>query len=93
MIQVVLVSFLAVATPYCVSDLLPVVPAPAKYIVSDVIAIVTTLAVMFVNVIQVPTGYATLAFESMVNVRAFVSVEGWSIDLPESAATVVYAAL
>lgn len=52
----VLVSFLAVAVPYCASDLLPVEPVPAKYIVSVVIAIVTTLDVILENDRQVPTG-------------------------------------
>lgn len=65
------------------------VPVPAKYIVSEVMAIVTTLAVMLENEIQVPIGYATFAFESIVKVRAFASVDGWSMDFPESAATVV----
>jgi hypothetical protein len=54
---------------------------------------VTTCDVIFVNVIQVPTGYATFALESIVNVRALASVDGWSIDLPASSKTVVYAAL
>lgn len=89
MIQVVEVIFTAVAMPYCASDLLPVVPVPAKYNVSLVIAIVTTWLVMLINVIAVPSGYATFALESMVNVRAFASVDGWNITLPESAKTVV----
>ena len=76
MIQVVEVIFTAVAMPYCANDLLPVVPVPAKYIVSLVIAIVTTWLVILMNVIAVPKAYATFAFESMVNVRAFASVEG-----------------
>ena len=54
-IQLVLVTLMAVATPNAASVLLPVVPAPARYIVSDVMAIVTVL-IMFTNVITVPTG-------------------------------------
>ena len=56
MIQCVESILTAVATPYWASDLLPVVPVPAKYIVSEVIAIVTTWEVMLMNVIAVPTG-------------------------------------
>ena len=48
------VIFIAVAIPYCANDLLPVVPVPAKYIVSLVIAIVTTCEVMLINVNTVP---------------------------------------
>ena len=46
----------AVARPYWASDLDPVDPVPARYIVSDVIAIVTTCDVMLTNVIDVPIG-------------------------------------
>lgn len=89
MIHVVAVSLRAVAIPYCASDLLPVDPVPAKYKVSELIAIVTTLAVMFVNVIHVPVAYATDAFAAIVNVLALASVDGWSIDFPASVSTVV----
>jgi hypothetical protein len=53
--HVVEVSFTAVATPYAARVRDPVVPGPAKYIVSVVIAIVTVL-IMFTKVITVPTG-------------------------------------
>jgi hypothetical protein len=53
--HVVEVSFTAVATPYSASVLDPVVPGPAKYIVSVVMAIVTVFFI-FTKVITVPTG-------------------------------------
>lgn len=65
------------------------VPALLKYIVSDVIAIVTTCEVMLMNVMAVPSAYATDAFAGIVNVLAFASVDGWNITLPESARTAV----
>jgi hypothetical protein len=74
--QVVEVIFTAVAIPYCANDLLPVVPVPAKYIVSVVIAIVTTCEVMLINVNTVPITYATEEFAGMVNVLALASVDG-----------------
>jgi hypothetical protein len=54
--QVVEVILIAVAEPYCARLLDPVVPAELKYIVSVVIAIVTTWDVMLINVIAVPIG-------------------------------------
>ena len=56
-IRLVDVTFIAVATQFAASVLLPVVPAPARTKVSDVIAIVIVQAdVSFTNVIAVPTG-------------------------------------
>jgi hypothetical protein len=55
MIHEVEVTLTAVAMPYAASVREPVVPAPARYIVSVVIAIVTVL-IMLMNVIAVPTG-------------------------------------
>jgi len=53
----VLVIFTAVAIPFAASVLLPVVPAPARTKVSEVIAIVRVPAeVSFINVIAVPIG-------------------------------------
>jgi hypothetical protein len=54
MSQVVDVILMAVAEPYWAKDREPVVPAELKYIVSVVIAIVTTWLVMLINVIAVP---------------------------------------
>jgi hypothetical protein len=68
------------------------VPAEDKYIVSVVIAIVTTWLVMLMNVIAVPIGYATEPFAGIVNVLALASVDGWKMCLPESLRTKVYAA-
>jgi hypothetical protein len=56
MSQVVEVILIAVAEPYCAKLRDPVVPALLKYMVSDVMAIVTTWLVMFINVIAVPNG-------------------------------------
>lgn len=39
-----------------------------------------------------PTGYATLAFDGIVNVLALASLDGCNMVLPESASTNVYAA-
>lgn len=89
MIHVVEVILTADAIPYCANDLLPVVPGPAKYIVSLVIAMVTTCEVMFTNVNTVPTAYATEPFAGIVNVLALASVLGCSMTLPESASTAV----
>jgi|TARA_R110002126_G_C10135033_1_gene469971 hypothetical protein len=47
---------IAVADPYCAKDLDPVVPPGLKYIVSVVMAIVTTFEVMLINVMAVPIG-------------------------------------
>jgi hypothetical protein len=67
---------IAVAEPYCAKVLLPVVPAAVKYIVSEVMAIVRLFADMLMKLTAVPTGYATDAFEGMVNVRSLASVDG-----------------
>lgn len=80
---------MAVAEPYWARLREPVVPAELKYIVSDVMAIVTTWLVMLIKVSAVPSAYATFAFESIVKVLALASVDGWKITLPESANTVV----
>lgn len=49
---------------------------PASIIVSAVIAIVTTCVVLLINVMAVPKGYGTFAFESIVKVRGFASHAG-----------------
>jgi len=55
-----------------------------------VIAIVITPPlVSFMNVIAVPTGYATEAFAGIVRVLAVVSALGWYIPPQESASVVV----
>ena len=54
--QSVEVILIAVAEPYCAKLRDPVVPSEDKYIVSVVIAIVTTSAVMLINVRAVPIG-------------------------------------
>jgi hypothetical protein len=77
MIHSVVVTFIAVAIPLAASVRLPVVPAPAKRIVSVVIAIVTTPAeAWFTNVSTAPSGYATLLLAAIVNIRAVVSALG-----------------
>lgn len=87
--QVVDVSFIAVALPYCARVRLQVVPAPSRYSVSSVIAIVTLFADLFMKIITVQTGNATFAFESMVNVRALASEAGCRIHFPLSVRIVV----
>jgi hypothetical protein len=47
---------IVVADPYCAKLREPVVPVEDKYMVSVVMAIVTTFAVMFIKVIAVPIG-------------------------------------
>lgn len=90
MIHSVLVIFTAVATPLAASEREPVVPVPARRIVSVVIAMVMTPAPFWLmNVTAVPTGNATEPFAGIVNVLAVVSAEGWKICLPESARTSV----
>ena len=74
--QVVEVILIAVAEPYCAKLRDPVVPADDRYIVSVVIAIVTTAAVMLMNVSAVPIGYATELFAGIVYVLALASVDG-----------------
>jgi hypothetical protein len=54
--QVVEVILIAVADPYCARLREPVVPTELKYIVSVVIAIVTTWLVILMNVSAVPIG-------------------------------------
>ena len=54
MSQLVEVILIAVAEPYCAKLRDPVVPAELRYIVSVVMAIVTTCEVMLMNVIAVP---------------------------------------
>ena len=88
------VNFIAVATPFAASVREPVVPAPARRIVSVVMAMVITPAAFWLmNVTAVPTGKATEPLAGMVKVLAVVSAEGCRMCLPESAKTRVYAAL
>jgi hypothetical protein len=54
--HVVEVILIAVAEPYCAKEREPVVPAELKYIVSLVMAIVTTWLVMLIKVSAVPSG-------------------------------------
>ena len=64
---------MAVAMPYCASVRDPVVPVPARYIVSVVMAIVQLPAFILINVNTVPIGKATLLppeFAGIVNVPA-----------------------
>ena len=68
-------------------------PAEDRYMVSVVIAIVTTCDVMLINVRAVPIGYATELFAGIVYVLALASPDGWKMCLPASARTSVYAAL
>ena len=84
------VILIAVATPFAASVREPVVPAPARRIVSVVMAIVTVPAPFWLmNVNAVPIGYATVPFAGIVNVRAVVSAEGCRMCLPESSSTAV----
>ena len=76
MSQVVAVILIAVAEPYCAKLREPVVPALDKYIVSVVMAIVTTWEVMLINVIAVPMVYATDEFAGIVYVLALASPDG-----------------
>ena len=80
---------MAVAFPYCARVRLQVVPVQSNVRVSEVIAIVRLLAELFLKTITVPTGYATFAFESMVNVRALASEAGCRIHFPLSVRIVV----
>ena len=91
MIQDVLETLIAVATPFCASERVPVVVLPASVRVSVVIAMLTTCEVWFTNVIVVPTGNATEAFAGIVKVRALLSAVGCRMCPPASAATAVYA--
>ena len=67
----------AVATPFAASVRDPVVPAPARLMVSVVIAIVSAPAPLSLTKVSVvPIGYGTLLFAGIVHVRAVVSVGG-----------------
>lgn len=93
-IRLVLVTLIAVATPFSASVLLPVVPSHASTSVSVVIAIVMSpQLVSFTNVIAVPIGYATDELAGIVRVLAVVSALGWYMCFQASAKTSVYAAL
>jgi len=65
-IQEVPANLTAVAIPFWAKVLFPVVPAEAKYMVSDVIDIVTALADILIKLIAVPVAYATEAFAGIV---------------------------
>ena len=65
----------------------PVVPAPARVMVSVVIAMLRTL-ISFTNVSVVPIGKAILPFAGIVNVRGLLSAVGCSKCLLASAATI-----
>ena len=67
MYHVVLATLTAVAIPYAANVLVPVVPVPARYMVSVVIAILTVVALgPAINAMAVPIGYATLPLAGMV---------------------------
>jgi hypothetical protein len=68
MIQEVAVILVAVAIPYCANVRFPVVPAFAKYIVSEVIPIVTDELDKLTKLTAVPIENATDAFAGMVYV-------------------------
>lgn len=65
-----------VAEPYCAKVRDPAVPAEDRVNVSVVIAIVTAAAAILINVIAVPTGYATELLAGIVNVLALLSLTG-----------------
>ena len=65
-----------VAEPLVAKVREPVDPSGDNVNVSDVIAMVTFATAMFINVIAVPTGYATLLFAGIVNVLALLSAAG-----------------
>ena len=77
MIQDVAPIFSAVAMPLAASARVPVVPAPARVIVSVVMAMLRTL-ISFTNVRVVPIGKAMLPFAGIVNVRGLLSAVGCS---------------
>lgn len=85
--HVVEVNLIAVATPYCAKVLVPVAPDPDRYIVSDVIAILTLLDDILTNVNTVPVSYATDPLAGMVKVTPDPDVR--TIALPESLKTAV----
>jgi multidrug transporter EmrE-like cation transporter len=67
MYQVVAATLTAVAMPYAARVLVPVVPVPARYMVSVVIAILTVVALgPAINAMAVPIGYATLPLAGIV---------------------------
>jgi len=69
MYQVVAATLTAVAIPYAARVLVPVVPVPAKYMVSVVIAILTVVALgPAINAMAVPIGNATLELAGIVMV-------------------------
>jgi hypothetical protein len=73
--QVVAATLTAVAIPFAARVLEPVDVPPANLNVSDVIAIVTVVALgPAINVIVVPIGYATDAAAGMVIVCAVVVI-------------------
>lgn len=80
---------MAVALPYWLRERLQVNQSQSRINVSEVNAIVRRFAELFLNISTVPTGYATFAFESIVNVRLFASEAGWMKHLPLSDNTVV----
>jgi hypothetical protein len=65
---VVDVNFTAVAIPNAARVREPVVPVPARYIVSVVIAIVVVAPEPETKVMVVPTGNATVPFAGIVTV-------------------------
>jgi hypothetical protein len=75
-IQAVLVIFKAVAVPYCANVRVPVVPKPAKYIVSVVMAMLIEVADKLTKLIAVPIGYATEPLAGIVYVAA-PAPEAW----------------
>jgi hypothetical protein len=67
MYQVVAATLTAVAMPYAARVLVPVVPVPARYMVSVVIAILTVVALgPAINAMVVPIGNATLELAGIV---------------------------
>jgi hypothetical protein len=75
MYHVVAATLTAVAIPCAANVRVPVVPVPARYIMSVVIAIVTVVALgPVMNVIAVPMGYATLALAGIVIVWPVVVI-------------------
>ena len=60
---------MAVAIPKGASVLEPVVPGPARYMVSEVIAIVTVAPEPATKTIVAPTGIAIVALAGIVTVR------------------------
>ena len=87
MIQDVAPIFSAVAMPFAARARVPVVPAPARVIVSVVMAMLRTL-ISFTNVSVVPIGKAMLPFAGIVNVRGLLSAVGCRRCLFASAATI-----